>query len=114
MEDQEEELKKFAKRLNLMEVRLSRLESLLVQSKENSELSEEGINEEDPALISAGINEEDKGIEVKIGRFGLAWLGNIVLLFGITFLAQNLMNLGFHLLSALVGYISAALFWRFI
>lgn len=111
MEDKEEEIKKIAKRLNLIEDRLVRLESLLVQSKENSELlSQEAISLEGTSLISEKLNEEeDKGIEVRIGRFGLAWLGNIVLLFGITFLAQNLMNLGSYLLSALIGYISAAL-----
>ena len=35
-------------------------------------------------------------------------MGNIVLLFGITFLTQYLMNLGHQLLAAILGYISAA------
>ena len=54
------------------------------------------------------LNEEDKGLESQIGRFGLAWLGNIVLLFGITFLTQYLMNLGHRFLSVLLGYAAAA------
>lgn len=111
MEDQEGEIKKIAKRLNLMEARLGRLESLLVQRNENSELllTDLAIPEEGTSLSSEKLNEEDRGIEVRIGRFGLAWLGNIVLLFGITFLAQNLMNLGSYFLATLTGYISAAL-----
>ena len=53
------------------------------------------------------MEKEEKGLESRIGRFGLAWLGNIVLLFGITFLLQYLMNLGLSLISVVIGYSSA-------
>jgi hypothetical protein len=54
------------------------------------------------------LSEEEKGLESKIGRFGLAWIGNIVLLFGIAFLTIYLMNLGYRLISVLLGYTAAA------
>jgi hypothetical protein len=57
-------------------------------------------------------NEEEKGLESQIGRFGLAWLGNIVLLFGIIFLSQYMVNLGYRFFSFLFGYVaSAAIFF---
>jgi hypothetical protein len=45
-------------------------------------------------------------IESVIGEYGLAWIGNIVLLFGLTFLTQYLQNKGYILVSSAVGYIS--------
>ena len=44
-------------------------------------------------------------LESKVGEYGLAWLGNIVLLFGITFLMQHIQNLGHPLFSLLLGYV---------
>ena len=44
------------------------------------------------------------GIESGIGEFGLAWIGNIVLLFGISFLMQFIQSNGYVLVSALMGY----------
>jgi hypothetical protein len=106
MEDQEKELKKIQTRLNLLENRLSRLESVVKYESESSADSAEIIPVEAALPI---IDDEEKDIESRIGRFGLAWMGNIVLLFGIIFLTANLMNLGHNILSALIGYLSAAL-----
>ncbi len=47
-------------------------------------------------------------IEFGIGEYGMAWLGNIVLLFGITFLTQNLQNSGNTLFAVITGYASVA------
>ena len=58
--------------------------------------------------IHAAESEEEKGLESQIGRFGLAWMGNIVLLFGITFLTQYLINLGHQVAAVILGYIAAA------
>lgn len=41
----------------------------------------------------------------------MAWLGNIVLLFGIAFLEEYLQNSGYLLISALIGFISVALIY---
>ncbi len=47
-------------------------------------------------------------IEFGVGEYGMAWMGNIVLLFGIIFLTQNLHNSGKLLLSVIIGYFSVA------
>ncbi len=44
-------------------------------------------------------------IEVRIGSHGLAWLGNIVLIFGIMFLMTYAQNLGYSLLPTVLGYL---------
>jgi hypothetical protein len=108
MADQESEIDKIKGQLISMELRLRRLESALAwsESKKQVNISEQIQNPE--RTVSADLTGEDKGLESQIGRFGLAWMGNIVLLFGITFLAQYLMNLGHQLLSALLGYVAAA------
>lgn len=51
-------------------------------------------------------------IESKFGEFGLAWLGNLVLLFGIIFLVQYFQNSGLRLIAPAFGYVSViALFY---
>jgi len=47
-------------------------------------------------------------LESKVGEFGLSWLGNIVLFFGISFIVQYIQNLGFQLISSAIGFISVA------
>ena len=109
MADQENELDKIRVQLNSMELRIRRLESTLAYSDAGKTINkgEPALNIEQATVTDARAG-EDKGLESQIGRFGLAWMGNIVLLFGITFLTQYLMNLGHPLLSAILGYIAAA------
>jgi hypothetical protein len=109
MADQNEEMEKIRKSLHSLELRLSRLESALNITDNGSYYrSEEHSQTVDQTLRTDTLNEEEKGLESQIGRFGLAWLGNIVLLFGITFLAQYLMNLGYRILSFIIGYLASA------
>jgi len=109
MADQDNELGKIGKRLQSIELRLNRLESaLIITDNKNAYRSEEQAKTVDLLLNSDTLNEEETGIESQIGRFGLAWLGNIVLLFGISFLTQYLMNLGHRFLPVILGYIAAA------
>jgi hypothetical protein len=108
MADQGEEIEKIIGRLQSLELRLSRLEtSLNIAEKEAVPESEESLQDSVQPL-SYSSNEEEKGLESKIGRFGLAWLGNIVLLFGITFLSQYMMNMGYRIFSILFGYMASA------
>jgi len=109
MSDQDNELEKIGTRLHSIELRLSRLESaLIIPDNKNAYRTEDQIQIVDPPLNSDTLNEEEMGLESQIGRFGLAWLGNIVLLFGISFLTQYLMILGHRFLSIILGYIAAA------
>jgi len=109
MADQDSELEKISRRLQSIELRLSRLESSLsnteIENSFNSELKDPARN---TPLNADILNEEEQGFESQIGRFGLAWLGNIVLLFGITFMAQYLIILGHRFLSVIFGYTAAA------
>ena len=107
MKDQDIDLKGIEDRLFSIELRLKRMEAALeiaesgnsIPYEENSQLYYQAVTKE--------MEEEEKGLESRIGSFGLAWLGNIVLLFGITFLLQYLMNLDQALISVVIGYSSA-------
>jgi len=85
------------------------MESILdIQQAEKSNSHKSTLNAGIPLTASENLIDEDKGLESRIGRYGLASMGNIVLFFGISFLAQYLMNKGQPLISAIIGY-SAAL-----
>ena len=113
MADQDEEMEKILRKMHSLELRLSRLESVLeISENESVSPSEEPLRHYDHLIDENETISEEKGIESQIGRFGLAWLGNIVLLFGITFLSQYFMVLGYRFFSALFGFLAtAALFF---
>jgi len=112
MADLENELEKIEKRLKSLEKRLGRLESASVlRGGENLDNYEEKVQTSDQSLNSDLTDEEEKGLESQIGRIGLAWLGNIVLLFGFVFLIQLLMIQGHNYYSILLGYVSAGLIY---
>ena len=48
---------------------------------------------------------EKRGLESGFGESGLAWIGNIVLIFGIIFLMQYVQNKGQALLAEIIGYL---------
>ena len=107
MADQENEMEKIRSRLNALEIRLARLESAVAKPDFRDSLSVEKEEETATTILSDTTNEEETGLESRIGRFGLAWIGNIVLLFGIVFLAQYLMILGHRFFSVILGYTAA-------
>ena len=110
MADPNNEMEKIERRLQSIELRLSRLETSTGMSPGNNPYkAEEKIQVAELMTNPDILIEEEQGLESKIGRFGLAWIGNIVLLFGIVFLTQYLMNMEFRFISALLGYASAAL-----
>lgn len=95
-------------RLRAIEIRLSRMESILENPTVEKLYSNESVIKAENQLgTSDNLLEEEKGLESRIGRYGLASMGNIVLFFGITFLAQYLMNNGQPLISSVIGYSSA-------
>ncbi|MDF1575350.1 MAG: hypothetical protein P1P86_09190 [Bacteroidales bacterium] len=51
---------------------------------------------------------QDHSIESRIGEYGMAWMGNIVLLFGILFLSQYLQNNNQEIISLVFGFVSVA------
>lgn len=108
MADQESEIDKLRSQLNSMDLRLRRLESAFAYTDPKNLIA----SQEQPQAIEGAdpdyLTSEEKGLESQIGRFGLAWMGNIVLLFGITFLTQYLMNLGHQLVAVILGYTASA------
>jgi len=107
MTEKNEELEKLERRLESLENRLSLIES--AYGERNGFLlsgSEKAILLAESAPEQATREDEDKGLESRIGRVGLAWLGIIVLLFGIIFLTEYLKTLDLKLLSAVTGYCS--------
>lgn len=109
MADQESEIDKIRGQLNSIELRLKRLESALTYSDEKNVVSPgEQVQTSEQATVPDDIPGEEKGLESQIGRFGLAWMGNIVLLFGITFLMQYLMNMGHQFVAVVLGYLASA------
>lgn len=77
--------------------------------------------ESDQKHYSASIDQDEQeefGLKLKIpgsglsessiGEFGLAWLGNIVLFFGITFFVKYLQVAGFKMISPIFGYAAVA------
>lgn len=90
------------KRLELIEKRLDRLEA--GELRIGSMASEEEYEIRMPK-ISLGLGDSGESLlESKIGEFGLAWMGNIVLLFGIISLAQYMTNIHQPWLAAVIGY----------
>jgi len=109
MADLDVELDKISRRLQAIELRLSKLESTVsISEKDPLYYPEDQVASSQSSVSSVTSDEDEKGLESQIGRFGLAWLGNIVLLFGIIFLTQYLMNLSHRYLSVVLGYLAAA------
>ncbi len=113
MEDQDEKMEKILKSLDSLEQRLSKLESAFSTNGNKSNIETTGqIYQDQQNPGTENLNNEEKGLESQIGRFGLAWLGNIVLLFGIIFLTQYMMNMGLGIIPVLFGYLaSGAIFY---
>ena len=105
MADQESDIDKIKGQLKSLELRIRRLESALAytEAAKKPDIREQ-VNAEGSGMASVAQEGDEKGLESQIGRFGLAWMGNIVLLFGITFLSQYLMNLGHQVLAVILGY----------
>ncbi len=107
MAEQEIESGGIENRIREIELRLSRIESALEISKDTSNYSGSIYIPAEPVLSELNIEEEGKGLESRIGRYGLSTIGNIVLFFGIAFFTQYLITQGQPLASAVIGYVSS-------
>lgn len=97
-----EELRSLEIRITSIEASLEYLNGRTIQSGEKESLQADADFEQNSSLNS------EESIEFRVGEFGMAWLGNIVLLFGIIFLVQYLQNSGNLMFSALTGFVSVA------
>jgi len=114
MIEKPEENKKDAQiieRLEYLEHRISQLELLLgINKVSHDELitNKKDSNIDEIKQKSSNV-ETESVMETKIGEFGLAWIGSIVLLFGMAFLTQYIQGLGQPLFSTIFGYIAATI-----
>lgn len=90
--------------LEQLKSRVAHLESSLDVRKETQI---QKLTQDEDFELSFNVKADDS-IEFRIGEFGMAWFGNIVLLFGIAFLIQYLQNSRFQLLASFVGLISVS------
>ena len=102
-----EELGKILKRLDSLEERIALLESNKSQINQVQAVPENGTEGEDAESVNFRISLSSP-FETRLGEYGLAWLGNIVLFFAITFLWQYFNDTGKPLISVIVGVISVA------
>lgn len=101
-----ESLGKIMQRLDSLEQRITLLETNkeLIQQKQLIPGSE---TEEDSESFDLNIPLSSP-FETRLGEYGLAWLGNIVLFFAITFLWQYFNDAGKSISAIIVGVISVA------
>ena len=95
-------------KLNSLENRINKLENKLLKSRHFSEIqaSESDQTDDEVPFYRRTINDDsDDAMESKIGEYGLSWMGNIVLLFGIVFLLQYIQNIATPLISVVIGFI---------
>jgi hypothetical protein len=96
-------------RLDNLEDRLSSIEQRLLNLEKAQILRETHYADEvqdiidDSASRTTAANDEEKEIESRIGRVGLAWLGNIVLLLAVIFFTEYLTTIGQRLSSVIIG-----------
>lgn len=92
-------------KLNSLEARIAQLESKIsVETISNaSNASSISLPESEPLE-----EKEEKSFESRVGGYGLALLGNIVLLFGIIFISQYIQTEGYPLYAGIFGLVSVA------
>jgi len=96
---------KILAKIDNLEKRIARIENNLFVNIPDIEDSD---NKFDNNVGGSNIPEnKDSLVESRIGEYGLAWLGNIVLLFGIIFTTQYLNSLGFIIMPSVVGIVTA-------
>lgn len=102
------ELDHLKQRITDLEERITRMENTAAPGLHRTGLFhfEDSSREE---TIQETETSRDNSMESKIGEYGMAWLGNIVLLFGILFLSQYLQKNNQEIISLVFGFVSVAL-----
>jgi hypothetical protein len=110
MAQQDIKLENFEDRLKSIELRLANLESERAFNKFSQPTVEaEELQTNESSSLSEAVIDEEKGLESRIGRVGLAWLGNFVLLSAIVFFTEYIIMQGHGLLSVIIGVFSAGI-----
>src|SRR5665648_1035004 len=99
------DLAKILKRIDQLEERVRNLESAKEQIKPAPAFFADNVGEDEEEFVNVNISPGSL-FESKLGEYGLAWLGNIVLFFAIAFLWQYFNDAGKPLISLMVGLVS--------
>lgn len=97
------------KRIADLENRITRLEKTAAYEKADTKGGLPIQFEHTESIRSGQDRQANSTIESHIGEYGMAWIGNIVLLFGILFLTQYLQNNSMLFISLVVGFVSVGL-----
>jgi hypothetical protein len=103
------EMEALRKDLDALTSRLLKVERMLEQLKGKSLVPEESELLEEEAIDIKFPFQSKGSIEFRVGEYGMAWIGNIVLFFGLIFLVNYLQNTGSSLIAAAVGFSAVAL-----
>lgn len=103
------ELDQLKQRIEELEKRMSRMEEeAAAPAFERTGLFRVQSSQErepDPKVEQS----EGDSMESRVGEYGMAWMGNVVLLFGILFLSQYLQKNNQEIISLVFGFVSVAL-----
>jgi len=102
-----------SKRIGDLERRLIALEKKSSHSKGNSLITFSSSGESHevqdlPIHDQSNQDKQNESVESRVGEYGMAWLGNIVLFFGILFLTQLLQKNGQEMFSLLLGIMAVS------
>ncbi|WP_319499903.1 hypothetical protein [uncultured Draconibacterium sp.] len=89
-------------RLNRIETKLKELQTIGVTPEKSV-----SVQPEEDFELNLPFKTKDS-IEFGVGESGMAWLGNIVLFIGITFLGSYIQNTGTAILSSVIGFVAVA------
>lgn len=109
----EEKTGRLQDRLDSLESRITRIEAALGSATYSAKIAENTQSSEDSENIHSAPEPDTKDLESSLGGYGFAWMGNVVLLFGIIFMTIFLVNTGHKVLSVTIGYLSASLIFFF-
>jgi len=101
----QEDIQKILIRLDVLEDRIAYLEAERNPFKQVQGLGEQAPEESEEEFSDVNISISSL-FETKLGEYGLAWLGNIVLFFAIAFLWQYFNDQGKPFVSLVVGLVS--------
>ena len=108
-QDGNEQLDHLKQRIADLENRMKHLE----EDVSTTGYSRSGIFHFQQSPVDESIEEKDStrdsSMESRVGEYGMAWLGNIVLLFGILFLSQYLQKNNQEIISLVFGFVSVGL-----
>lgn len=95
--------------INHLNDRLSRLETAMDELRSGKTKPVKEIKPQADDSFDLKMPLPAKGsVELRVGEYGMAWLGNIVMFFAITFLSGYFRNSGGVLISTLIGFVSVA------